>query len=376
MTSLLILSFSSIVSDARVLKQVGEFTPHYEVTTCSYGPAPEGVVDHIRIPDDLSPHQVDWRLMFLRAYYVSYWKTPAVRFVKRALRGRRFDVILANDLEAAPIAVTERARRGVHLDLHEYTPLWHEEIPGWLKRRAPYYAWQVRRYGRRARSSTTVGRGIAQAYAENFGLAPEVVTNAAPYLAVEPAPARTPIRLVHSGVCQRNRALMETVSAVVESRADVTLDLYLTPNDPPYLAEIRQAAEASGGRVTVHEPVPYEQLNETLQQYDLGVVVIPPVNFNYRWGLPNKLFDYVQARLGVIVGPSPEMEELVVSRGIGAVTGGYDAADVARTLDELTPAAVDRWKAESDRHAAELSAGPQIAIWRRAIDRLAGRSAP
>jgi len=376
MTSLLILSFSSIVADARVLKQVREFASDYEVTTCSYGPAPDGVVDHIRIPDGLSPHQVDWRLMFLRAYFVSYWKTPAVRFVKRALRGRRFDVILANDLEAAPIAVTERARRGVHLDLHEYTPLWHEEIPGWMKRRAPYYAWQARRYARRARSSTTVGRGIAKAYAKNFGLDPEVVTNAAPYLEVEPGPTRTPIRLVHSGVCQRNRALMQTVSAVLQTRADVTLDLYLTPNDPPYLAEIRHVAEASGGRITVHEPVPYAQLNETLQKYDVGIVVIPPVNFNYRWGLPNKLFDYVQARLGVIIGPSPEMVEVVRGRNIGTVTTGYEVVDIVRTLDELTPASVDRWKAESDCHAAELSAELQIAVWRRAIDRLAGRSAP
>lgn len=375
MTSLLILTFSPIVGDARVLKQVREFSRDYDVTTCSYGPAPEGVVDHIRIPDGISPHQADWRLMFLRAYRVAYWRNPAVRFVKRALSGRRFDIILANDVEAAPIAVTQRARRGVHLDLHEYTPLWHEEIPGWLKRRAPYYAWQVRRYGRRARSSSTVGQGIARAYAENFGLDPVVVTNAAPFVGVAPTPTRGPIRLVHSGVCQRNRALMETVTAVAGSPADVTLDLYLTPNDPPYLEEIRAAADASGGRVTVHDPVPYDQLNDRLRGYDLGVVVIPPVNFNYRWGLPNKLFDYVQARLGVIVGPSPEMVSLVDENGIGAVTPGYDAADIAQTIGELTPSLVDVWKAASDRHAHDLSAETQIAVWRSAIDRLAGRTA-
>lgn len=374
MTSLLILSFSTITSDARVLKQVREFSRDYDVTTCGYGPAPDGVTQHIRIPEGISPHQADWRLMFLRAYYVSYWMSPAVRFVKRSLAQRRFDVILANDVESAPLAVTARPRRGVHLDLHEYTPLWHEEIPGWLKRRAPYYAWQVRRYGRRARSSTTVGHGIARAYAENFGLEPEVVTNAAPFVDVKPAPAGTPIRLVHSGVCQRNRALLETVAAVVASKAALTLDLYLTPNDPPYLDEVRAAAAVSGGRVMVHEPVPYDRLNSTLQGYDVGVVVIPPVNFNYRWGLPNKLFDYVQARIGVIVGPSPEMDELVRSRGIGVVTDGYDAAGIARTFDDLTHTAVERWKRESDRHAKELSAEPQVAVWRRAIDRLAGRT--
>ena len=39
---LLILSFSPIASDARVLKQVDLFAEDYEVTTCGYGPAPAG----------------------------------------------------------------------------------------------------------------------------------------------------------------------------------------------------------------------------------------------------------------------------------------------------------------------------------------------
>ncbi|MEK8228005.1 hypothetical protein NKG05_20820 [Oerskovia sp. M15] len=39
---LLILSFSPIVNDARVLKQVEEFREDYEVTTCGYGEAPAG----------------------------------------------------------------------------------------------------------------------------------------------------------------------------------------------------------------------------------------------------------------------------------------------------------------------------------------------
>jgi len=373
MTRLLILSFSWIASDARVLKQVREFSRDYDVTTCGYGPAPDGVIEHIRIPDGMPSHHPDWRLMFLRAYRVAYWRFSTVRWVVRTLKKGAYDVILVNDLEAVPIAVTQRARLGVHADLHEYTPLLHEEDPGWRRRRTPYYEWLVRRYARRAQSSTTVGAGIARAYADKCGLAPGVVTNAAPFQDESPAPAHRPIRLVHSGVCLRNRALMETVDAVIASPADVTLDLYLTPNDPPYLAEIRAVAETTDGRVTVHDPVPYDRLHTTLREYDVGVAVIPPVNFNYRWGLPNKLFDYVQARLGVIVGPSPEMESLVVNRGLGAVASGFAAEDIAATLDALTPGIVEEWKAQSHRHARELSAETQIAVWRGAVDRLAGR---
>jgi hypothetical protein len=49
---LLILAFSRLVSDARVLRQVRLFAQGYAVTTVGYGEAPEGVVEHVRIPDE------------------------------------------------------------------------------------------------------------------------------------------------------------------------------------------------------------------------------------------------------------------------------------------------------------------------------------
>ena len=375
MTSLLILSFSSIASDARVLKQVREFSPDYDVTTCGYGTAPDGVVRHIRIPDDVGI-SVDWRLMFLRAYYVSYWwwRRTAVRWVMRTLKKGAFDIILANDLEAVPIAVKQRARLGVHADLHEYTPLMHEEFPGWRKRRTPYYEWMARRYARRARSSTTVGSGIARAWAENIGIHPEVATNAAPYVEALPQPVRSPIRAVYSGAALRDRALDETVRGVLDSTSGVTLDLYLMPNDPAFIEELRVLAEGSDGRIRVLDPVPHARLAEVLRDYDIGIVAVQPRNFNSRWALPNKLFDYVQARLGVIVGPLPEMEAILQAHGVGVVMPGFDAADLSQTLDELTAEDVWRMKEASHRSAHALSAESQVEVWRRAIDALASKA--
>ena len=50
--SILVMSFSTLVSDPRVLKQIDLLREDYDVTTCGYGPAPDGVVGHHRIPDD------------------------------------------------------------------------------------------------------------------------------------------------------------------------------------------------------------------------------------------------------------------------------------------------------------------------------------
>lgn len=378
--SLLVLSFSPIVADARVLKQVELFKDLYDVTTCGFGPAPEGVVHHVEIPAGLSATDVDGRLITARWYSRAFWSTSAVAWARRALRGIDIDVVLANDVEAVPVALGLSPRLGVHADLHEYAPAQHDENPAWKRRIAPYKAWICRRYVTRAASVTTVADGIAAEYQRVFAISAGVVTNAAPFHDLAPGPVcdldAGPLRLVHSGVAQRKRRLDLLIDAVHATPADVTLDLFLMPNDPAHLLELRsQAAADPRGRVRFREPVAYERLIATLNGYDVGLAVFPFVNFNIRWSLPNKLFDYVQARLGIVVGPSPEMAGRVEGWGVGVVSPDFaveSLADVLTTLDRET---VRRLKAASHARARELSAEVEVTGWRTAVDALFGGEA-
>lgn len=371
---LLIMSFSVLEGDARVLKQIREFSPRYDVTTVGYGPAVDGPVEHISIPDSLSHADLSGRLITLRRYRWAYWRLPAMAWVRDALKDRRFDAVLANELESMPLALAIAPGRGIHLDLHEYTPLLNAEHDAWRRRIKPYHEWMARRYAAKASSWSTVSGGLVRAYEENFGFRPDLVTNAAPYAALEPVAVGSPIRLVHSGACLRNRQLMTMLDAVALTSTEVTFDLYLTPNDPPYLEELRvRAAEIPG--VTVHDPVPYAQLVETLNRYDLGMHLLAPTNFNNTWALPNKLFDYVQARLGVLIGPSPEMVERVEEYGLGAIAEDFTAEALAVRLDALVPASVAEYKANADAHARELSAESQVRVWADRIADLLGDGA-
>lgn len=367
--TMLILSFSPIAGDARVLKQVRRFTQEFDVTTCGYGGAPEGVVEHIEVPRTERYDDLQGRLITLKLYRRAYWALSAVKWARRVLRGRRFDVILANDVEAVPLAVKLRPRCGVVADLHEYSPRLHDDHELWFKRITPWYEWVVRTYVTKAQAWTTVSNGIIEEYERNFGFRAELATNAAPFHDLEPSPTDNVIRLVHSGACLRNRHLEEMVSAVQAAEADVTLDLYLTANDPAYLDQLKAQA-AAGGRVVVHDPVPYAQLIPLLNQYDVGVHLLPPVNFNNMWALPNKLFDFVQARLGVLIGPSPEMADYVRRYGIGVVADGFTADDARSVLDQLTPQKVAGLKQKSHEHAAELAGERQVEVWSRLVAQL------
>lgn len=364
---IVIIAFSPIASDARVLKQVRLAARFGDVITCGYGPAPEGVSNHHRIPDDAALYPLNPRLLALRLRRRALRNAPAVRWALAALAGQRADAVIANDLEAVPLALRLYSAELVHADLHEYTPGLIAHDAGWLRYLAPLYSSLARKELAQVRSVTTVAPIIRDAYA-NLSRRDDidVVINAAPYVEREPTPVSSPIRLVHSGTSHRGRRLDLMIDAVERTRTNVTLDLFLMPNDPGYLSELRERALRVPG-VTVHQPVPYSQLGETLAESDLGVYVLPPTNPNFEWSLPNKLFDFVQARLGVIIGPSSQMAHYVNAYEFGVVTSEPTVDALVAALDALTPEAIARWKIAAHRAAYDLSAEAAEEPWKRAL---------
>ena len=371
MKQLLIISFSDISSDARVLKQVQEFSRDFEVTTCSYGQLPIGATRHLRIPDDCVYWAYDRVDVMLHQYRHAYWTNRAVRAAQNALEGSSFDVVLANDLDTVPLALSLDVRGGVHADLHEYAPRERDDLLRWRIFVAPFRRWLCRTYLPQCASVSTVGPGLAAEYQREFGVDVGVVMNATPPADLPVRDTGSPIRLVHSGACLRGRQLELMIDGVLASPANVTLDFYLTRNDAAYLAELRDLC-AADSRITIHDPVPYEELVRTLAEYDVGVFVLPPSTFSYEWALPNKLFDFVQARLGMVVSPSPEMAGLVRAHGLGAVAADYTAEAFRAAIEDLDPQTVDDWKRAADRAADQLSAPTQVAIWRSYVDAVVG----
>ena len=367
---LLILSFSDISADARVLKQVRLFADRYSVTTYGYGPSPDPRVRHLRLDDAYDIRR--WRRsdLILRRFRRIYWRQPAIRQARADLAQLEpFDVILANDIDAIGLALALNPVKGVHADIHEYAPRQNEEILVWRAFIAPFVRWMCRQFLPRAASMTTLGQGIADEYRRAYGLHAGVVTNAAPYVDREAGPVASPIRLVHSGASIRNRRLEVFIDAVAATTSDVTLDFYLMGNNPEYIALLEERA-AGSRRIQFLDPVPYQDLVARLHEYDVGICVIAPTNFNNRWSLPNKFFDYVQARLGLIIGPSSEMRRILDAHGFGTVADDFGAAALTRVLDSLTVDQVRDWKSRAAAAAHELSSETQVEVWGTAIGAL------
>src|SRR5690606_36659821 len=118
------------------------------------------------------------------------------------------------------------------------------------------------------------------------------------------------IRLIHHGSAIRSRHLGVIIEMMKYLDERFTLDFMLVETDATYIAELRRAARMDP-RIRFIEPVAMQDICHRINEFDVGVFLLPPVNFNYKYALPNKFFEFIQARLAVAIGPSPEMATLL-----------------------------------------------------------------
>jgi glycosyltransferase involved in cell wall biosynthesis len=78
--------------------------------------------------------------------------------------------------------------------------------------------------------------------------------------------------------------------------------------------------------------LPISQLSEITTQADLGISLEEDLGLNYRFALPNKLFDYIQAGVPVLVSNLPEMKRIVEHYQIGAIAETHQRKDLADTI--------------------------------------------
>jgi hypothetical protein len=375
---ILCISFSDIRADARVLRQLEVLARHGDVTTLSYGERPDAAQDHLPLDAALPslPQTVPGVLkLALRRYRSVQLDAPAMRAALAALGSREFDIVVANEARALPLARAVAGSPRVWCDLHEWAPAERSHVWSWRLLVAPFMDWVCRTYLPGVDAATTVNQSIATMYEERFGARMEIVRNAiAYYPELAPAPLDGDrIRLVHSGGAVPGRNIEAIIDAVDLLGDRYSLDLYLIPSrqGDQYWRKLTDRIAASP-RTTLHPPVAPVDLPQTLNPYDLGVFVLPPHTPNHRLMLPNKFFDFVQARLGIVFGPAVETDRLIREHSLGVITDDYSAEALARALRALSADDVRRFKENADAVAEVLSSEADIAVEDAILARLTG----
>jgi glycosyltransferase involved in cell wall biosynthesis len=281
-------------------------------------------------------------------------RVPGLRFLvhearlARALRALGPDVLHAHDSNAlVPVAWAARSLGAPFVyDAHDL----------WLgrprrERSRPYFVLNQLLYGLverllipRAAATLTVSEPIARHLRRRYRL---LHVHLVPNYPEEGAPGqRKELRslmgggsigpgavVLYLGGLMAGRGLEQLVDAVGMARS---AELVLL-GDGPLASDLLRRAAASGaaGRVHLLAPVAPEDVTAYAASADIGVSPIVPSSLNYRYSLPNKLFQYMAAGIPVVASDLPQVRDVVEGAACGIVVDTTRPVAIAEAIDRL-----------------------------------------
>jgi len=279
------------------------------------------------------PNSVPWEGPW-EAHRLRLSATRGPRFYASLQRGlatwlrehsSEIDAIWCNDLDTLAPAVWH-GRLPVVYDSHEYFSE-AAGLTGRPLRRAVWLAlerWAMRKLP----CMITVNESIAAAYRAKYGLDVLVVRNMPrlqPPVEVQgrdafldyDIPTDLPIALMQGAYMDRDRGAAEAVAALPGMKG---VRLVLVGAGIEWDEARDQVGEPQmEGRLHCIPKLPFDQLRRLTASADVGLSLDKAGHGNYEMSLPNKLFDFMHARLPMVVTARKEVAAIVRAHGLGEV---------------------------------------------------------
>jgi glycosyltransferase involved in cell wall biosynthesis len=261
------------------------------------------------------------------------------------LISRPAQLVLANDLDTLPAAFVAARMKGSELvyDSHEY----FTEVPELFtpdgRSRMARRVWLAleRAIFPRVRHIITVNDSIAAAYRARYGSTLTVVRNIPMHRDLGPLPSRSDLGLptdrfiliLQGSGINVQRGGEEAVLAMREL-PDCLLLVVGGGDAWPVLHGLVEQ-HGLNDRVRLLPRMPYERMMQYTRNADLGLSLDKDTNLNYRYSLPNKLFDYFRAHIPALVTDLPEVAGIVRRFSAGVVIPAPDPARIAAEVRAL-----------------------------------------
>ncbi|MDG2989582.1 hypothetical protein L3556_01345 [Candidatus Synechococcus calcipolaris G9] len=266
-----------------------------------------------------------------------------------------YSIIIIEDLYLLPLALKYKKNAKVIFDAREYYPKQNEDRILFRILEQPLRYHICDKYMSKCDLVITVSSGLADAYLNEFNVQAKVIQSTPLSYYCEPKKTEiNKIQMVHHGGANCNRRLETMIQLFDYLDKRFSLDFYLVGN-PDYVNVLKQLAQ-NNPAINFRDPVDFNDIIPMLSAYDIGLYFFTePSNFNIRHCLPNKLFEFIQARLMVAIGPAPEMSKIVQEYGCGVVSDDYLPGSLADCLNQLTLDDVFRYKQKSHDAAKVLN---------------------
>lgn len=246
-------------------------------------------------------------------------------------------IILSNDLDtllACSLAARVRKRQLV-FDSHELFP----EVPELVHRPGVRKIWQIleKKLVPKVKYGFTVSPSIADFYYTNYEVKFELIRNLGNFRydhefeGIDKYGKQKTI--LYQGALNLGRGLELLIESMryidgavlqIIGSGDVDTELKRFTNKLHLENKVRFL-----GRL------PLERLWKYTASASIGISLEENMGLNYQYALPNKLFDYIQARIPVIISDLPEMTSIVNKYKIGKVLVERTPEKLAQLINEM-----------------------------------------
>lgn len=243
------------------------------------------------------------------------------------------DVLLSNDMDtlAANFIASKLKNTPLVFDSHEY----FSEVPELVHRPRIQKVWQLLESQMlpKIKHAYTVCASIAQIYNSKYGTNFKVLRNVPFYRDILPVKSDSEGKtILYQGAVNVGRGLKQAILAMhylPNARLIIAGD-----GDCKHELEQLVLKEKLQHKVKFTGRIPLEKLGDITLTADLGLSIEEDMGLNYRFALPNKLFDYIQARVPVLVSKLPEMKAIVENYKVGQIAPSLEPQKLATKIEE------------------------------------------
>ena len=290
----------------------------------------------------------------------------------------RSTLLLSNDLDTLLPNYLVARMRGKKLiyDTHEF----YTEVPELVRRpriRAVWLAIEQWIFPK-LKTVITVNRSIAEQYHARYGNTVQVVRNIPMKRDLGPMPSREALQLpadkrilvMQGAGINVDRGAEEAVLAMRELTE--CLLLIIGGGDAWPVLERMVKEHALLDRVRLLGKMSYERMMAYTCNADLGLTLDKDTNLNYRFSLPNKLFDYLQAGIPVLATDLPEVAGIVREFDCGVVLKQAEPGAIVQAVQQLLadPARISALRANATFAARKLDGEEETAKLRSILEHL------
>lgn len=251
------------------------------------------------------------------------------------------DLLVANDLDtllANYVAFKLKKRARLVYDTHEL----FTEVPELINRPRVQNIWLKieKRIFPNLDTIITVNQSIADIYNERYGKKLYVVRNISPQWIVSNTitkkelgiPEDQPILILQGAGINVDRGAEELVEAMQD--IDATL---LIVGDGDVVQRLKERVKnlQLNDRVLFFGRRPYNEMMQFTQQADIGFTLDKPTNLNYRFSLPNKVFDYLHTNTAIVATDIKEVKNVIAKYDIGRIVDPLTPENIASVVNDL-----------------------------------------